>query len=217
VGLRSRLDMDARRAQLLELGLRLFSTRAYDDVSIEDIAAAAEVSKGLLYHYFGGKRAFFVAVVDVAARRLLQAIVPPDDAPPPQRAYLGLQAYLAFAEAHGHSFAALINGGLGADPEIAAIVDHAREAIIGRIMVEIGLSTPRPAFRVALRGWVGMVEAASIEWIARGEPSRAVLVGLLLSALWAAIASAAIVDPEAGITPEPPDPMLPVARLVMAR
>ena len=32
--------MDSRRAQLLELGLRLFGTRAYDEVSIDDIAQA---------------------------------------------------------------------------------------------------------------------------------------------------------------------------------
>ena len=74
--LRSLLDMDSRRAQLLELGLRLFGTRAYDEVSIDDIAQAANISKGLLYHYFGGKRAFYVAVVSDAARRLVAAIDP---------------------------------------------------------------------------------------------------------------------------------------------
>ena len=47
---RQRLQLDARRAQLLELGLRLFTERSYDGVSIDDIADAGGVSKGLLYH-----------------------------------------------------------------------------------------------------------------------------------------------------------------------
>ncbi|MEM7676524.1 MAG: helix-turn-helix domain-containing protein, partial [Myxococcota bacterium] len=71
-----RLQLDQRRQQLLELGLRLFSERAYDDVSIDDIARAASISKGLLYHYFPGKRVFYVATVRAAAAQLLSRIVP---------------------------------------------------------------------------------------------------------------------------------------------
>ena len=76
--LRSRLAVDERRAQLLELGLRLFGTRPYDEVSIDDIAADAGVSKGLLYHYFGSKRAFYVATVQHAAAVLLEALTSVD-------------------------------------------------------------------------------------------------------------------------------------------
>ena len=36
------------------MALDLFSQHSYDDVSIDYIAGAASVSKGLLYHYFGG-------------------------------------------------------------------------------------------------------------------------------------------------------------------
>jgi AcrR family transcriptional regulator len=53
---RRRLTPDARRAELLRAGERVFTEAAYDDVSIEQIAEAAGVSKNLLYHYFGGKR-----------------------------------------------------------------------------------------------------------------------------------------------------------------
>jgi AcrR family transcriptional regulator len=54
---RTRLDVDERRTQLVELGLEHFGERAYDDVSIDAIAEAAGISKGLLYHYFPTKRA----------------------------------------------------------------------------------------------------------------------------------------------------------------
>ena len=45
-----RLSTDARREQLLASGARLLAQRPYDEVSIEEIARAAGVSKGLLYH-----------------------------------------------------------------------------------------------------------------------------------------------------------------------
>src|SRR5262249_47381912 len=60
---RVRLDVDARRAQLVDLGLTEFGTRTYDEVSIDRIAQMAGISKGLLYHYFPTKRAFYVACV----------------------------------------------------------------------------------------------------------------------------------------------------------
>ena len=39
-------------------GARLLGARPFDEVSIEEIAAAAGVSKGLLYHYFPTKKDF---------------------------------------------------------------------------------------------------------------------------------------------------------------
>ena len=65
---RSRLTVDERREQLVRLGVDIFSERPYDEVSIDGIAAAAGISKGLLYHYFPSKRDFYVAVVATAPR-----------------------------------------------------------------------------------------------------------------------------------------------------
>jgi len=53
---RVRLQIDERRKQLLELGIEVFSTQPYEEISIESLAEAAGISKGLLYHYFRGKR-----------------------------------------------------------------------------------------------------------------------------------------------------------------
>lgn len=201
--------MDERRAQLLELGLKLFGTRAYDEVSIDDIAAAANVSKGLLYHYFGSKRAFYVAIVRDAAERLTDAVVPPDDEdlPPAARGYVGLAAYLGFVEERADAFAALMTGGNGADPEIAAILDHARQAIVGRMLLELGLHEPRPVFRMAVRSWVGAVEAASLDWLAHRSIPRQTLLLLLLGSLHGTLAAAVQLDPAAGVVLPPPLPL----------
>ncbi|MEX1363627.1 MAG: TetR/AcrR family transcriptional regulator [Nannocystaceae bacterium] len=206
--LRSRLDMDARRSQLLELGLRLFGTRAYDEVSIDDIAQAANVSKGLLYHYFGGKRAFYVAVVSDAAKRLVAAIEPDRSIPPPQRALSGLDAYLGFVEQRADAYAALVTGGLGADPQIAAVLERARRQIVDQILTDLGLPSPRPAYRIALRAWIGGVEVACVDWLQHDDLPRHDLLRLMFGGLQGAVASAHAVDPVEGLA-------VPVPRLVV--
>src|SRR5580765_6635428 len=68
---RARLEVDERRAQLVALGVELFAARSYDEVSIDELARAAGISKGLLYHYFPTKRDFYVATVEEGATQLL--------------------------------------------------------------------------------------------------------------------------------------------------
>ena len=52
------------RAALMAAGRRLFAERGYDNVSSEDIVAAAGVTRGALYHHFDGKRGLFAAVYE---------------------------------------------------------------------------------------------------------------------------------------------------------
>lgn len=196
--------MGRRRAQLLELGLRLFGRRAYDEVSIDDIAAEANVSKGLLYHYFGGKRAFYVAVVRDAARGLVQAIDPDPTLEPGVRASEGIDAYLRFVEERADAYAALVTGGLGADPEIAQILEETRREIVGNMLTGLGLDKPRPAYRIAMRAWIGGVEAACVDWLQGGDLPREKVVELLLGSLQGSLATAYAVDPVEGLVVQPP-------------
>ena len=69
---RVRMDPGSRREQLLELGVRLLSTRSLDELSIEMLAEEAGISRGLLYHYFGNKQDFHRAVVRKAADDLIR-------------------------------------------------------------------------------------------------------------------------------------------------
>ncbi len=110
---RVRLDVDERRAQLVELGLSEFAALAYDAVSIDLIAERAGISKGLLYHYFPTKRAFYVACIREAASRLLArvkeantSLLASTTAPTPlDELRAGLEAYLAYVRGHGPAFA----------------------------------------------------------------------------------------------------------------
>jgi AcrR family transcriptional regulator len=62
---RTQADRRARtRAALMAAGRRLFAERGYDNVSSEDIVAAAGVTRGALYHHFEGKRGLFASVYE---------------------------------------------------------------------------------------------------------------------------------------------------------
>lgn len=198
---RARLAEPERRAQLLALGRTIFTERSYDAISIDDIAEAAGVSKGLLYHYFSSKRDFYVAVVDEAARQLLETTAPEPDLSPPEQAQRGIDAYLDFVEAHSTAYTTLLRGGVGNDPEVAARVEGTRETLIARMMTNMGLEAPRPVFRFLIRSWIGLVEAASIDWIERREVGREVVRRTLLDSLYQTILAAVQLDPDAPLLP----------------
>jgi AcrR family transcriptional regulator len=60
-----------RRAQLLDIGRRLFAERGLDGTSIEEIAARAGVSKPVVYEHFGGKEGLYAVVVDREVERFI--------------------------------------------------------------------------------------------------------------------------------------------------
>lgn len=191
---RVRLDNDARRAQLLELGLQAFSERPYDEVSIDDIARAAGISKGLLYHYFPTKRDLYLAGLRATAGALLErtTAAAASALPPLERIRAGLDAYFDHMEAHARPFLALMRGGIGSDPEVATVLEEVRAAFVERLFARsegtplAALATgDAPLVVIAVRGWIGFVEAASLEWLARRAPSRAAVRDLLVDALLA--------------------------------
>lgn len=192
---RARLQVDERRAQLVELGLKLFSERSYDELSIDDIASAAGISKGLLYHYFSSKRDFYAATVRSAAESLLTRTDPAGDGP--EALLAALDQYLLFAEEHASAYVALMRSGVGHDADVAAIVEDTRARFVARLAGRLGLVEMAPRVRLALRGWVGFVEGSSLDWLARRDLPREELRDLLAQILLATLMAVDAAPPEA--------------------
>jgi AcrR family transcriptional regulator len=199
---RTRLLLDERRAQLIELGIDVFAKSAYDEVHIESLAQKAGISKGLLYHYFPTKRDFYIATLRGAAERLLRETEVNTALPPPERLASGLHGYLQFVERYASAYVALMRGGVGFDTEAAAIIEETRGAYMTRLLAGlsevlppartaelVGQKPPRisPLLRIALRGFIGFVEATSLEWAVARDVPRGELVGLLVQVLLSTI------------------------------
>jgi AcrR family transcriptional regulator len=194
---RLRLQTDERRSQLLELGIRLFSARRYEDISIEDVAEAAGISKGLLYHYFQNKREFYIETVRAASLKLRRLTQPDLTLPPYSRLPAAIDAHLNYIQEHGPVYTAIYRSGVTIDPEVSAILEEHRDVVMTWILKSYGITKPRPVLRSALRAWFGMVEAASLDWIENQELDRTALRELLLAGYVAALSKAVELDPKA--------------------
>ena len=186
---RIRLENDARRAQLLELARKAFSDRSYDEVSIDDLAREAKISKGLLYHYFPTKRDLYVAGLREIAEELVERVTAvPVDLPPEERMRAGLGAYLDHIAAHSRAYVSLMRGGIGSDPEVAAVIEGVRTRLAARFLegspLESMLSN-NARFQTVIRGWIGFVEGATIDWCANARITRTELRELLVEILLA--------------------------------
>src|SRR3954469_18976227 len=95
---RLRMSTDARREQLVAAGTALLQHRPHTEVSIEEIAEAAGVSKGLLYHYFPTKNDFVVAALQRGQAGPAARLAPDDSLPPIKRLDASLDAFLDYVE-----------------------------------------------------------------------------------------------------------------------
>jgi len=184
-----RLRPDDRRAQLLALAVRMFTERAYDDFSMDELARAAGVSKGLLYHYFPSKRALYVEVLRGAAGELLELMQPQPGLPLAEQLRAALLEYMAYVRARAGAYRAMLRGGIGNDPDVAAVAERVRRTIRERILEGLRIPEPAPRLRITITGWVGLVEAASLDWLEHDDLDGERLVDLLVDGLVALLAS----------------------------
>jgi AcrR family transcriptional regulator len=193
---RVRLQIDERRAQLIELGTRLFSTRSYEDISIDDVAEEAGISKGLLYHYFGGKREFYVETIRAASSQLLRLTEPDPTLPPAARLRGAIDAHLNYVEEHSAVYAAIYRSGVAIAPEVSQILEEHREVVMHYFLRDLGVTKPRPILRAAIRSWIAMFEGACLDWITHPGLERGTLRELLIAGYAAVLGKAAELDPK---------------------
>ena len=157
-------------------------------MSIDDLARAAGISKGLLYHYFPTKRDLYVAGLREIADELVDAITRvPVSLAPIDQVRISVDAYLEHVMRHSRAFVALMRGGIGSDPEVAAVIESVRTRLFDKFLSGspyASLLSGDARFETAVRGWIGFVEAASIDWCANPRLSRAELCELLTEVLF---------------------------------
>ncbi|GAA1791801.1 TetR/AcrR family transcriptional regulator [Actinomadura chokoriensis] len=173
-----------RRASIMETASRLFADRSYDALSMDEIAAAADVAKGLIYYYFGSKRGLFLAVIENAAGHLNALAEEFGDLSPLERLTRSLDAFLCWADTHRAAFQTITSGGVGVDAEVAALHRRVRGGLLAALSHGLtGRATPSPALRIALEGWLSFVEGATASWLAERDMPRAAVRDLAIRVL----------------------------------
>jgi AcrR family transcriptional regulator len=197
---RTRLATDARRQQLLHAGVELLRVRTPDEISVDDVARRAGISRGLLYHYFDDKDAFVVAVLEQASEELRQALRGNRQASGRDRLEAAIDAFIAYAEAHAVGFRAVLTGGV-ANRNVAALIERTRERDLDAFVVGVAAIAPDSetargsmVLRAALHAHMHFMEGAIVRWLARREITREQLRELILRALYSTLATAQAIE-----------------------
>jgi len=151
-----------------------------------DVAAEAVVSKPLLYHYFSTKSDLYAATVHAATAELRAATRHDPTLTPEAAMAAALDAHIDWIDQHSVAYQAVLQSGTNPDPRAREVIDHSRNETITQLGDVIGLAEINPSQRIALRGWVGFLEAASVEWLtvrAISKPDFAEILATSLTSL----------------------------------
>ena len=200
-GVRRRMGVDERRQQLIGVALDLFSRRSPEDVSIDEIAAAAGISRPLVYHYFPGKQSLYEAALRRAADELAARFLEPPEGPLGARLLRVMGRFFDFVDEHGPGFSALMRGGPAVGSSTAnAMIDGVRQAAYEQIITHLGVSEPPARLELVVRSWVSLAESTAVIWLDGRRIPRAELEMQLVHDFAALAAVSAAYDQEmAGI------------------
>jgi AcrR family transcriptional regulator len=186
----TRMQVDERRRQLLELGARLFATHSFGELSMARIAREAGISKALLYHYFPSKQDFFVATLQQGAQEIARRTEPDPDLPPLEALAGSLDAFLGWIEENDTAYRKLMESA-GGVPEVKALIDDLRDATSARILEGLDAGgPPPPRMRAAVRGWLWFMDGAILDWLDHRDMSRPELRDFLLGSLAGSLTAA---------------------------
>ncbi|WP_405781306.1 TetR/AcrR family transcriptional regulator [Streptomyces sp. NBC_00859] len=165
-GVRRRMGVEERRQQLISVALDLFSHRSPDDVSIDEIAAAAGISRPLVYHYFPGKQSLYEAALRRAADELAERFVEPREGPLGARLLRVMQRFFDFVDEHGPGFSALMRGGPAVGSSTTnAMIDEVRNAAYLQIVSHLDVQDPPVRLQLVVRSWVSLAESTALIWL----------------------------------------------------
>ena len=171
----NRLKASARRAQLIEVGRRVFAERGYEAAHVEEIAARAKVSKPIVYEHFGGKEGLYAVIVDremeYVVARITEAI---SIGSARERLESAALAFLTYVKEHPDGFAVLTrdapvesaSGGLSG--LLSEVADRVSKVLAADFKAAGYDAKAAPIYAHAL---VGMVTFVGQWWTEERKPS----------------------------------------------
>ncbi|WP_406098406.1 TetR/AcrR family transcriptional regulator [Streptomyces sp. NBC_01013] len=162
----ARLSPDERRAQLAAIGVDMLIDRSLDELSTDDVARRAGISRGLLFHYFDSKRDFYRYVVQQECDDFAAATEPDPSLEPVPWLRSFIAGFAAYVTEHRKVYLALVRGAAGSHPTVEDIVECTRDTLARRVQEgQRRLGMPdSPRLLVAARAWMAFAEEAVTSW-----------------------------------------------------
>jgi AcrR family transcriptional regulator len=181
-----RLPIAERRALIVEAAGRLFGEHGYERTRLDEIAAAAGVTKPIVYRHFDSKRDLYLALLDRHREDLpgFTAAMPAEGTTE-ERLRAVLDGWLDYVEAHSYAWKMLFRDA-GGGPEIATrrreVHAEARAVLVDLIRSLAATPVPRrqlePLAELMSMGMAGLV----LWWIEEAAISRAAVLDALTTA-----------------------------------
>jgi AcrR family transcriptional regulator len=181
---RRRLSADERRRQLVAIGLAKIVETPIQDLSMDDIATEAGISRGLLFHYFPTKTDFYLACIAAAGRRMLRTTAPDEGATGEEQVESVTRLMIEQIERRRGFYLALVHGHGVADPRVSEVMDSVRDGSTERVMT--ALDVPE-AHRDVVRAWWAYTEDRALTWSAVPTGERPVSLSQLVAECVAAL------------------------------
>jgi len=187
---RSRLPRRERELQILDIAHRRFAERGYGAVTMDDLAAAAGVTKPLLYAYFGNKERLYSACMERAGDAMLAAVgaAVASAAGPTEALRDGLRAFFAFVDGDRDAWRVLFDETLPAGGELARAVADYRERLLALVAQTQLALIPEPSRERAAtevealsNALLGACEALARWWLRTGALPAADAADLLVA------------------------------------
>jgi AcrR family transcriptional regulator len=185
----TRLTSEERREHLLHVGVELLGRHGTADISIEEIAHAAGVSKGLLYHYFPTKDDFLLAVLDRSQTEMDQDQVRDPELSALEQFDRNLDGFLRFVDDHAEGYLAVVNA-RGSEPRVQKLIEERRRrrvdelVALAAVLWEVPRDVARtPLLVAAIEGWLGFSEGVIVRWLGDRQITRDEVHQLLQRAL----------------------------------
>jgi AcrR family transcriptional regulator len=165
---RARLTRDDRRRQLLGIGLAKLVDTPIHDLSVDEVAAEAGISRSLLFHYFPTKRDYHLACIAAAGRRILRTTAPDPGLSPPAQVRGMVRSFVEQIDRRRDFYLALLHGtGAGfADPGVVEVYDDIWDRSTQRVLSCLGL--PASCGEV-VHAWWKYVEDRALSWSGDGD------------------------------------------------
>ena len=181
---RRRLSADERRRQLVAIGLAKIVETPIQDLSMDDIATEAGISRGLLFHYFPTKTDFYLACIAAAGRRMLRTTAPDEGATGEEQVESVTRLMIEQIERRRGFYLALVHGHGVADPRVSEVMDSVRDGSTERVMTALDVPEAR---RDVVRAWWAYTEDRALTWSAVPTGERPVPLSQLVEECVAAL------------------------------
>ena len=171
-----------RRAQLVQIGLELLPTTPVQELTIDEVARRAGISRSLLFHYFATKREYYTAVTRAAADLMLEHLLPAADAPREEQVAGMLDRYVGWVETFRETHLAFVRGAAGGDPWVAEVYQDTRDRLVGVALQALGLDDDALCRQLVL-AWFAFTEDLVGSWAQEPTMPRPELLVLLRDVL----------------------------------